>query len=164
MGCEVTMIFDDGYSPKHKFVRVRDIEYKVTESGCWECSSHRRDEAGYTVIRRGGKSPQRLHRYVYQLINGPLESHQVVMHVCDNPSCFNPGHLRVGSHADNVKDKVQKDRHCKGETNGSSKLTEEEVAAIRKDTRSHIAISKDYNVNRATIGQIKRGETWTHVS
>ncbi|WP_186314480.1 HNH endonuclease signature motif containing protein [Bacillus pumilus] len=115
------------------------------------------------MIRRGGKAPQRLHRYVYQLINGPLESHQVVMHMCDNPSCFNPVHLEVGSHADNVRDKVQKNRQCRGMNNGSSKLTEEEVITIRQDTRSHIAISKDYNVNRATIGQIKRRETWTYL-
>ncbi|WP_418134573.1 HNH endonuclease signature motif containing protein [Bacillus velezensis] len=157
------MIFDDGYIPKRKSVRVRDIEYEITKEGCWECSSHRRDDAGYTVIRRGGRAPQRLHRYVYQLINGPLESHQVVMHKCDNPSCFNPDHLEVGSHADNVQDKVQKNRQCRGVTNWSSKLTEEEVIAIRQDTRSHIAISKDYNVNRATIGQIKRRETWTYL-
>jgi hypothetical protein len=157
------MLYDDGYIPKHKFTRVRNIEYSVNESGCWVCTSHRQDAAGYTVIRRGGTAPQRLHRYVYQLENGPLTSDQVVMHICDNPPCFNPEHLKVGTHADNVHDKVNKGRHCVGTENGSTKLSDEDVLSIRKDTRSHTSIAKDYEVGRATIGQIMRGETWKHL-
>lgn len=157
------MIFDDGYTPKTNTTTLKKIEYEVNENGCWICTSHKRDRAGYAVVRRGGVSPQRLHRYVYQLINGPLTSNQVVMHTCDTPPCFNPEHLKVGTHADNVQDKVAKNRHCVGVENGSAKLTEADVIAIRADSRSHIEISKSYGVNRATIGQIKRGETWKHL-
>ena len=37
----------------------------------------------------------------------------VAMHICDNPSCCNPSHLVIGTHADNQTDKYKKNRQKK---------------------------------------------------
>jgi hypothetical protein len=54
----------------------------------------------------------------------------------------------------------------KGEAHGSSKLTEDDVRAIRAMAEAgctHREIAQQYGVHRTAVSQIVRGETWTHV-
>jgi hypothetical protein len=53
-----------------------------------------------------------------------------IRHSCDNPSCINPDHLELGSHADNMKDKSIRER-VHGEKNPNAKYTDE-VRAMAK--------------------------------
>jgi hypothetical protein len=59
-------------------------------------------------------------------------------------------------------------RFAKGENNGSAKLRKEDVLKIidiKNQTKwSNEKISKIYNVNRKTIGNILRGVTWSHIT
>lgn len=59
------------------------------------------------------------HRIAWELTYGPIPDGLVVCHRCDNPPCVNPDHLFLGTQADNVADKVAKNRQAKGETHGS---------------------------------------------
>lgn len=59
------------------------------------------------------------HRVSYQLYyHKDLSIDDLVCHRCDNPSCINPKHLFLGTHQDNVRDRVQKGRSASGERNG----------------------------------------------
>lgn len=53
--------------------------------------------------------------------------------------------------------------YAKGERNGFSKLTAEQVREIRADTRTQQQIADQYGVARTTIGAIKRGKNWPGV-
>lgn len=64
---------------------------------------------GYGVFRHDGKTFSR-HRFAYQLEYGPIPSGMVVMHTCDNPGCFNPKHLKLGTQAENMSDMRSKGR------------------------------------------------------
>lgn len=67
----------------------------------------------------GKKKRYLMHRVSYQLTNNiDLESLHIICHKCDNPACINPKHLFLGTHADNIRDKVEKGRQAKGESNG----------------------------------------------
>lgn len=87
---------------------------KVDRSGdgCWEWTAKSRTSFGYGVMRVGG-TPGRLegaHRLAWQYTNGPIPDGLCVLHSCDNPPCCNPAHLRIGTKADNTRDKVERGR------------------------------------------------------
>ena len=72
------------------------------ESDCWEWLKCR-DRDGYGSTGRGSA-----HRLAWSLVNGPIPNGLCCLHSCDNPRCCNPAHLFLGTHADNVADKVRK--------------------------------------------------------
>lgn len=52
---------------------------------------------------------------------------------------------------------------AKGENHNRSKLTNEQVLAIRDDNRTQKEIAKCYNVSKATICHIKHKRLWGHI-
>jgi hypothetical protein len=92
----------------------------------------------------------------------------VVRHKCDTPECVNPDHLTIGSHADNVRDRIERDRsvYVRGDANGKSKLTEPTVREIKRllGKETGVAIAKRYGLSPCTVADIKHGRTWRHVA
>ncbi len=78
--------------------------------GCWEWRRGR-DSFGYGIVF---VSPQRgevrVTRWVMELLSGPIPPEMVVMHLCDNPPCIRPEHLRLGTQAENLADMRAKGR------------------------------------------------------
>ena len=133
---------------------------------CIQSSKGWVDHQGYwrIAVKINGKwTEKRAHRLAYENAHGPIPSGMVVCHTCDNRACVNPDHLFLGTHADNVADKVSKKRQARGQKHGNAKLTEQQVLDIRKDPRSLRKIAKDYNMDYTTISAIKKRITWKHI-
>jgi len=70
----------------------------------------------------GKKKHYLMHRVSFQIFSGiDIGSDNIICHKCDNPSCINPKHLVLGTHLENVKDRVIKNRSAKGKNNGRYK-------------------------------------------
>ena len=131
-------------------------------SGCWIWIAGRFG-AGYGVVEIGGPAPTSAHRLSYRLFIGAIPTGAVVMHRCDLPSCVNPGHLKLGTIRDNNRDAKEKGRHAFGARNGRAKLTEEDVAAIRRLRESGHAlrsIADVFGIAISTVSQISNGQRW----
>lgn len=105
-----------------------------------------------------------LHRYVYEDSFGEIPKGLVVRHKCDNPNCINPNHLELGTHVDNVRDRVERNRSAKGESNGRTKLTEEQARFIKYDTNhTNSGLARMFNVSPKAVRLIKQGVNWKHI-
>lgn len=83
----------------------------ITEKGCWEWTLSF-SKSGYGKIKWRKYGDLRVHRVAAFLWLGfNLKDRNVVCHRCDNPRCFNPQHLFVGSLSENQRDSVKKNRH-----------------------------------------------------
>lgn len=143
---------------------TKEIKYKLNKNGCHICTSHCTDDEGYTICKRNGKRMP-IYRHIYRFFKGIPKKGMVIRHTCDNRLCINPKHLILGTHQDNVNDRVKRDRSAKGRKNGRSKLTERQVIAIynnKKNTRTELA--RKYSVDRQAIRKIQIGETWRCVT
>ena len=92
-------------SPLH--IRLR--KYEVAEDGCWNWKG-KVNEFGYGAVTVEGRHT-RAHRAMFFLLNPKADRSLVVMHMCDNPPCINPDHLRLGTHSENIQDMHNKGRH-----------------------------------------------------
>lgn len=131
-------------------------------TGCLEWQGLKnRGGYGKTTIR--GKD-WNVHRYVWTLVNGPIPDGLLVCHKCDNPQCAEPEHLFLGTTKDNSEDMVRKGRSLKGERNNKSKLTPDDVRAIRASNERQVDLAARYGVAQNMISKIKLRRFWQHVA
>lgn len=98
----------------------------VTETGCWEWTGRAFHTQGYGMLARKG-----VHRWSAELFMGETLTAQThVCHHCDNRKCFNPAHLFVGTHKDNIEDRIAKGREARGSAHGRVKLTSDQVLRL----------------------------------
>lgn len=132
----------------------------VSPKGCWEWQGTRLPKGYGQLYFR--KKKFYTHRLAYEVaFEDPGEL--LVRHRCDNPPCCNPDHLLKGTVQDNSDDAVERGLTCKGEDNGTAKLTNEQVVEIRKRYaagESQIALGKAFGVHHINICKIVRNLTW----
>ena len=129
---------------------IRPIDYTVNDNGCWvwKWSVHPK---GYATVRVNGRT-RKAHRVAYELVNDPIPEGQIIRHLCGNPSCLNPDHLRVGTPADNMRDMVAAGNQH------NQKLTWDDAAAIRRvfaeGSISKAGLARQYGVGAGAIQKV----------
>ncbi|MFA5382212.1 MAG: HNH endonuclease signature motif containing protein [Candidatus Micrarchaeia archaeon] len=129
--------------------------------GCWNWTGGK-NKNGYAQMSVYGH-PQYVHRLAYEIYIGEIPQGKHILHHCDNPICCNPNHLFPGTDKDNSLDCKNKGRNNKGEKNGGSKLTVDDVIAIRKSNEAPKDIAPKYGVKPQAIYKIRSGARWKHI-
>lgn len=143
-------------------MRIKPIEFKVAENGCFNCISHHHNTDGYHQFTRNGKEVL-IHRYIYEQCFGEIPNGKVIMHTCDNRDCINPEHLVMGTQQANVMDMFHKGRgvRTKGEAHHWTVLTEDQVLEIYHSSVSAKDMAIKYGVHISTVNYIRSGKNWT---
>lgn len=139
---------------------------------CWEWKNCTQSN-GYGRISVNGKSMY-VHRYVYEMLHGPIPPRRDVCHECDNRKCCNPAHLFIGTRLANMRDAASKGRISGGAIHGlattasararsGTKLTIEDARQIRKlrhDGMPTAAIAARFRVDPSNVRLIVSGKAW----
>lgn len=141
---------------------------KVDKSGeCWMWTAGK-SLSGYGHFWVKGRH-ERTNRVSWTIHHGPIPDGMLVLHRCDEPSCVNPDHLFLGTHADNAKDRKSKGRNgdMRGEKSSGAKLTDRDVLKIRELLQlgglTQTRISEMFGVGPCVISLIKVRKIWSHI-
>lgn len=143
---------------------------KKDENSCWEWNASFTQGYGWFHFdkEKGPKFAHRVSAFLSGLIED-IDTELHVLHKCDNTKCCNPNHLFIGTNADNVADRVRKNRTKAvpkyGELNGMSKLSSNDVDCVRKlykdNGLSQSEIAKMFNIKQPhvsrIVNQLRRG-------
>jgi len=138
---------------------------EVMPNGCIEWQ-RARSAYGYGVVSFQNQV-MTVNRLMLILLFGEPATKSVAMHLCDNPPCINPSHLRWGTHAENSQDMVAKNRRKSNPVTGirhhNAKLNPELVAQIRsahKQGFTQTELAQAFSVSKSTIGNIVHYRIW----
>ena len=164
--------------PRPRTLAERFWKKVKTGDGCWIWRGCR-VRNGYGRILLGEGRVFYAHRASWTLHFGEVPAGLFVCHCCDNRSCVRPDHLFLGTHEDNMRDMVAKDRGRRvppvlsrapvkspatcGERNPHAKLTADKVREIRALLASGVrlaAIAARFEVSKMTVSDIRRNQTW----
>jgi hypothetical protein len=134
-------------------LRARSVR---TPNGCLEWTGPVK-KRGHGVLGRAGDMTDSVHRLSYELLKGPIPPGLCVLHHCDNPPCWEPDHLFLGTRRTNNEDRDIKGRF-------SHRLTEDEVRQIRTrltgQRGERVALAREFGVTKSTITAVAQRRTW----
>jgi HNH endonuclease len=147
--------------PKDRFWKHVD---KRGPDECWPWTGNL-SHNGYGQLRGETRnSTVRASHISYELHYGtPVPKGLSCLHHCDNPKCVNPIHLFTGTQADNIADKMKKDRGAYGVKHGRAKLSPIKIKAAklyRENGWSWRKIADRFNVSAGAVRHALIGMTW----
>lgn len=149
-------------SLKSKFLRF--VKIPENPNDCWVWVGGK-DSSGYGSIRWKGKILSS-HRLSYEIHIGEIPERLCVCHICDNPICVNPKHLKLGTQYDNYQDMVNKNRGyiAPGEANGKSKITKSQAMEIirlyKTGKFSQKELGEQFGISQSHTSDIINHKKW----
>lgn len=157
-------ITNDGRVYSHSRIEQRDgvkgpISYLV--KGRWMRQQIRN---GYLRVCLSGKHYS-VHRLVAESFIPKIENKTYINHLDGNKSNNLASNLEWCTAKENSNHKFANGLHIplKGERHNKAKLSEMDVAEIRRSDESVAILSARYRVNRTCIYKIKTGKAWSHI-
>jgi len=121
---------------------------------------------GYPMVTLSAPGRRKIctvHCLVLEAFAGPRPDGCECRHLDGDPANCHLENLAWGSHRENEADKWKHGTRGLGSLSPGRKLTEESVAAIRRDSRQQAVVARDYGITQSNVSCIRLRKTWRHV-
>ena len=140
---------------------------KVDMSGdCWNwLGSHGKYGHGtFSMTVDGVSKTPGAHRVAYELVKGPIPKGLHIDHICHNPPCVNPEHLRPVTHKQNHENRKGADSDSKTGVRGvyKSPVTGRYRAVVVHNRQANRLGEFDTIAEANAVATAKRNELFTH--
>lgn len=143
---------------KSKSLRARLLAHTVRGSeGCW-LWTRAKDASGYGRVSIGGGKYLRTHKAAFVVFVGDVGEYDV-LHRCDVRACCNPEHLYLGSHSDNMIDRVRRGRQTN--TRMSKELVREILSWYIIGGWTQRDLAEAFGVTKQTLNDVVLGRTYS---
>lgn len=131
---------------------------------CWIWTACKR-RGGYGHFNKGNNKYTSAHRLSWEIHRGQIPNKLSVLHKCNNAACVNPDHLYLGTHNDNMRDRVAcgRKKNYRGEKNSQAKRTLKEINVIRNWHSNGVTqtkIAQMIGSSQGYVSNIILGRVW----
>ena len=157
----------DIHDPIRAYLFWNKVELRSPQH-CWQWEAAN-DGHGYGAFGVAQGKVRKAYHVSYELTYGKIPDGKVLRHICGNPPCVNPYHLRVGTQADNAIDRIAMGREPVGESRSNSKLSNAEAREIHArhhqhgESVSHIASGFAGLVSEAAVYAVVSGRSFRSI-
>lgn len=129
-----------------------------TKRGCMEwLGSRNRKGYGKITVNKRSFSAHRVALMLHLGLNS-ISPTLDVMHLCNNPPCCNPKHLKIGTRKENIRQSVSDGTHASNSTHPrwNAKLKQGDLKVIRHllaRGMTQAAVARRYGVDQSTISK-----------
>lgn len=130
--------------------------------GCWNWTAAK--ASGYGRFQIGKKKQAQAHRVAYELTKGPIAPGLFIDHMCHNPSCVNPDHLRAVTSKENLENRKGADKDSRTGVRGVywNKANDAYYAQVQHNGKRYFAGSHSTLAEAEAAAIAKRNELFTH--
>jgi hypothetical protein len=140
-------------------------------TGCWLWTGAVESLTGRKLqyaVAFDGKKRVSAHRASWRMHYGEPGG-AFVLHKCDQPTCVNPAHLFLGTHAENMADMARKGRRGgpTGERVPNAKLRDADIPELLNllaAGESQRAVARRFGVSQQAVWFVAHGKTWRRAS
>lgn len=161
------------YAPEHYSVSDEGEVQRTAGGGHGACPGkilkQGNNGKGYRSVMlcvQGRRTRRYVHRMVWEAFKGLIPTNREINHKDGNKARNVPDNLELMTTLENVRharDVLHRRFGGRGEQHPCTRLTADDVRAIRQDHRKRVDIAREYKMTPQAVGAICLWKTWRHL-
>lgn len=158
-------ILESDYHEASLYLKKRSERDEKTNCMIWTGKCFQNSLYGHSAFRVDVSAHVLSFHVHNRTLFGKVPKGKLIRHLCNNPLCIEPAHLKLGTYSENAMDKIQNGTMNSGENHPNCKITTEIAKKIIDSygTCTTAERAEQFGVSTRIVQHIDSGESWCHL-